>query len=307
MRERHVAELLEELFRRGGLKRGLRRAEAVLLWRRLVGPELAAFSSARALQGGVLYVNVSDSETAMHLSLERQRFLDAFRERYGVTEVREIRFQVGRLVDDEEPAEAPMARHEPDPTAVAELSEAVTTLGLPQDIEREALKAGRTLLALQAARRAMGWTPCPTCGALHDGAAAPPGPRESALRAAGRRDAELESTRELCQACARYSREGRVRAAAARLRVAPLAPTPGLSSEERAVAAYLAGKALDSSLAVLLPAAVADPSLARQLLAVARLRLALAHGRPPESFSPAELLAFDPRVATVASLGGDDE
>ena len=79
MRERHVSELLAEVFRRGGLKRGVRRAEAVLLWRRLVGPELAAFSAAKVLRDGVLYVNVSDSETAMHLSLERQRFITSYR------------------------------------------------------------------------------------------------------------------------------------------------------------------------------------------------------------------------------------
>ena len=35
MSERHVSELLAEVFRRAGMKRNLKRAEAVLLWPRV--------------------------------------------------------------------------------------------------------------------------------------------------------------------------------------------------------------------------------------------------------------------------------
>src|SRR5690606_9882251 len=92
-----VGALLNELFRRKGMKRSLRRAEAVLLWPRIVGADVAKFSTARSVRDGVLFVDVSDSETAMHLSMQRRRFLSAYRDTYGVTDVRDVRFQVGRL------------------------------------------------------------------------------------------------------------------------------------------------------------------------------------------------------------------
>jgi hypothetical protein len=307
VRERHVAELLDEVFRRGGLKRGVRRAEAVLLWRRLVGPELAAFSAAKVLRDGVLYVNVSDSETAMHLSMERLKFLSAYRDRYGVKDVREIRFQVGRLRDEEEAVQGASKLPAPDPVELRRLTASLEELALPQDLQRVAVEAGRGLLALQAARRELGWAACPTCGALHDGAVRSDTQREAALREAGRADQEVELGRVLCQACARYAREGRVRDAARRLRTAPLSTFDSLSEEEHAVARFLAGRDLDSTLASLLAATVADPRLARQLAGAARVRLALAHGRPPGSFTAEDLRNLDPRIANVLSLAGEDE
>src|SRR5690554_205218 len=97
MAERHVSEFFAEVFRRAGMKRNMKRAEAVLLWPRVVGADVARFSSARALREGILYVDVSDSETVMHLSMQRSRFLGEYRTTYGVTDVREIRFQVLRV------------------------------------------------------------------------------------------------------------------------------------------------------------------------------------------------------------------
>lgn len=306
MHERHVSELIAEVFRRAGMKRGVRRAAAVLLWRKLVGPELASFSTAVALRDGVLYVNVSDSETAMHLSMERHRFLAAYRDRYGVTDVREIRFQVGRLGDDEERGEERAALPEPDPREVERLRRDLSALGLPDDVLDAALLTGRSLLALQAARRELGWVPCPTCGALHDGPVRPESPRETAMRAAGQEDHDVSLQRALCQPCSRYAREGRVVAAAGKLRTSPMADVPGLAEEERAVAAYLARRSLDAAIASLLPAAIEDKRLALQLGGVARCRLALEHGRRPDTFTLDDVRELDPRVAAVLRAAGEE-
>ncbi len=310
MRERHVSELLAEVFRRGGMKRGVRRAEAVLLWRTLVGPELATFSTALTLRDGVLYVNVGDSETAMHLTLQRHRFIAAFRDRFGVTDVREIRFQVGRLdgavTGREGPEDAGAAPPPPSAEEVRRLRESLERLGLPADVHEEAFAAGKSLLALQTARRRDGWVPCPTCGALHDGAVRPLTAREAALREAGRKDALVALKRELCAACARYAQEGRVVSAAHALREDPLRALPTLSAEELAVARHLATKALDDALAALLPAAVSDPRLVDRLEATARARLALATLRPPDSFETTDLTALDPRLGPVLALAAGD-
>lgn len=84
---RSVADLLAEVFKKGGLRRGVRRAEAVLLWPQVVGPEVAKFTEAKTLQDGVLIVEVPDSETAMHLSFQRQKFLHVYRAKFGVRDI----------------------------------------------------------------------------------------------------------------------------------------------------------------------------------------------------------------------------
>lgn len=305
MAERHVSELLAEVFRRAGMKRNLKRAEAVLLWPRVVGRDVARFSTARALQGGILYVDVSDSETAMHLSLQRTRFLGEYRERYGLTGVRDIRFQVGRVgggEGDEGASEPPPQQVAPQ--ELARLARDLEGLGLPDDMAQLALQTGRRFLALQQARRAKGWLPCPTCGALHDGTVRPLTPREEALAEAGRVDEELRLARELCAACSRYAAEGRVRSAARLLKVEPGADTPGLSEEERNVAAHVAKRQLDLALLELMPAAALDTGLLPQLAQAARCRVALESGRAPDQVSDDDLDAFDPRLTKLLRRGG---
>jgi len=301
--ERHVSEFFAEVFRRAGMKRSLKRAEAVLLWPRVVGADVARFSSARALREGVLYVDVSDSETAMHLSMQRSRFLGEYRATYGVTDVREIRFQVGRVATPQTEPEADTLPapdvERVDPQDLSRIARELKALSLPEDVAQVTLQAGRRFLALQASRKAAGWVPCPTCGALHDGAVRPLTPREDSLRAAGRRDESTELARELCAACARYAAEGRVRAAAQGLKLAPAGATPGLSDDERAVAAHLAARWLDADLQELLPAAVLRPATLPQLESAARRRVALAKGVAPEEVSAADLTAFDARLAPL--------
>lgn len=300
MTDRHVSEFLDQFFRRAGMKRSLKRAMSVLLWPRVVGADVARFSSARALRDGILYVDVSDSETAMHLSLQRSRFLGEYKGRYGVNDVREIRFQVGR-VPPPQPEKQTSAPPLPpaDPAELAELAEHLRALALPEGVGRAALQAGAGWLALQAARRAQGWTPCPTCGALHDGAVRPPTQREEALQVAGRSDERTELARQLCAACSRYAHEGRVRDAAARLKVDPVFAPVGLSDDELQVARLLAARWLDQDLRELMPAAALRPAILPQLDQAARCRVALALGIEPSAVVAEDLYGFDPRLAQL--------
>jgi len=303
MAERHVSEFFAEVFRRAGMKRNMKRAEAVLLWPRVVGADVARFSTARALRDGILYVDVSDSETAMHLSMQRSRFLGEYRTTYGVTDVREIRFQVGR-VKRAEPEPGADGPEQPDlervdPQELARIARDLDALGLPEEVAQITLQAGRRFLALQAARRDAGWVPCPTCGALHDGSVRPLTPREEALDEAGRREEAVELARELCAACARYSQEGKVRSAAMRVKLDPTVATPDLSEDERAVARHLAARHLDADLRELMPVAALQPAVLPQLDRAARCRVALAEGTAPEAVSQEALQRFDPRITQL--------
>ena len=268
----HVRDVLAEIFRRGGMKRAVRRAEAVLLWPQAVGPELARFSEAKTLRDGVLIVEVPDSETAMHLTLQRERFLRSYRDRLGVRELREIRFVVGR------PAyrgvgrpEAP-AQPEPDPHEFERLARALGALDLPDEVAGAAFDAGKAWLGHRARLAAQGHEPCPLCGAMtpHD---------------------------DMCDTCRRYRGEPRVMAAAARLVMDPAAPTPQLSDDERAVARWLARRSIDEMLLELLPQVIAEPALRNQLEQVAVRSIALDLGKAPDAVDEDDFHHLDPRVA----------
>jgi len=278
MPERHVRDVIGEFFRRGGMLRSVRRAEAVVAWPRIVGAELARFAQARALRSGVLLVDVSDSETAMHLSLQRARFLDAYERYLGRREVRDIRFAAGRRAPPPA-ASPPQPPRDPDPQAWSALAAELGALDLPVELAGPALAAARAMLTHRRRAREAGWTPCPHCGALSPD----PGP---------------------CEACRRYRADPGVRFAAERLVTDPDAATPELSDDERVVARALAVEALDARLLELLPQVLAAPELKPQLAQAARHRVALDQGRPTCDIDDADLDRLDPRIARVLGRWG---
>ncbi|HEX7003310.1 MAG TPA: DUF721 domain-containing protein [Trueperaceae bacterium] len=273
-KDTHVSELLAEVFRRGGMKRSLKRAQAVLLWPQVAGKQLAAFTRARSLVDGVLIVEVPDSETAMHLTLQRQRFLDVFQGKFGAREVRDIRFQTGRRVGAEEQPAVEAKQVQVDPTDLAQLTRALGELELPDELSQPALQAAQSMLAYRARRKAEGWSNCPTCDALTP---------ETGL----------------CSTCRRYSEDPQVVAAAGRLAVNPSVGTPALSEEQRSVASLLAQRELAGTLSELLPQVLADPQLRQQLETVARCYLALRLGKAPAQVSDADLALLPPKVARI--------
>lgn len=300
---RSAGDLLAELFRRKGMRRSLKRAEAVLLWPRVVGRDVARFSVARGFADGVLYVDVTDSETAMHLSLQRQRFLAVYHDTYGLHEVKDVRFQAGRVTGDaddgeEEPGGAPS----PDPAEVASLESAVAAASLPDDVAAVARGAARALAAHWARQRAAGHTACPTCGALHDGVLTGLAPRDRRLAELGR-DSEGLRDRELCPSCRRAAREPRVVAAARRLALDPSEPHPELAPEEAAVARRLATLYLEDTVTDLLPRVVSDPALRPHLERAARCLAALRTGKGEGDLTDDDLRLLDERVARVLGWG----
>lgn len=269
----HVSVFLSEFFRKQGYKKAVRRAEAVLLWPQVAGREVARFTNARVLRDGVLYIDVSDAETAMHLNLQRRRFLDVYHARFEQRSVKDVRFGVGRVRIEPE-SEPPPPSPPADPQQQTDLARALGSLHLPDDVTAAAMRAGNAMLRYRALRRSQGWSACPTCGALR------PGP-------------------ELCDACTRYARDPRVQAAAKRLALRPGDSTPELSEEERAVADRSAAAELDAALFALLPQVLADPRLRDQLEHIAKRRAALAAGKTLQTVSEQDMLALDDRVLRV--------
>lgn len=273
MAERHVRDLLGEVWRRAGVVRSMRRAEAVARWPEVVGRDVARFARAVALQQGTLVVEVADAETAMHLGMQRQRILDAYRQRLGPGDVRDLRFRVGGRGDDEDADDgAPLASEAPVVVDADELARLVAGLdALPEALLGPASAAGQALATGRARRRAAGWRPCPVCAALTDPALPAPAAVPCAALVAG-------AGARLCGACARQAALPKVADAAARLLVAPGAATPALTEDERRVARALALARAERAVRELLPHVLADPAARAPLERLVRCTAALRRG-----------------------------
>jgi hypothetical protein len=271
-----VSGLLAKVFQRKGMKRAIRRAEVVLMWPQIAGPDLAQFTKGRSLKDGILYVDVPDSETAMHLSLQRERFLEAYRNRFNVHEIRDLRFRPGRgalqdLAEEQQPDTSEVAV---DPMALHQLAQRLDKLNLPKELTGPAMQAARSMLTHRTRREAEGWTPCFLCDSL----AKTPG---------------------MCDTCQRYAGQVRVKRASRTLTVYPDAPVPELSSEECTVARYLARTTLLEQLNELLPQALTDPSIRTHLEMAARCFLALQLDKPLAEISTDDFNQLPLRLAQV--------
>ncbi|MEM7735859.1 MAG: DUF721 domain-containing protein [Deinococcota bacterium] len=287
-----ASKALAELFARAGMKRRLKRAEAVLLWPQVVG-SVARFSTAKRLQEGVLIVEVQDSETAMHLTHQRHRFIDAYHTRFGVSELKDIRFRVGRPSPAASVAAATPSPEDlpaPDPKALAELAKNINTLDLPEALATSALQAAKAMLRLQAARRAQGQPSCPTCGTIIE------------LRAESKGTSTGENPPKLCRTCTRYSTLISVQRASQMLAVNPDQHTPNLSEDERAVAVYMAMHHLEARIDELLPFVLAEPQHKVVLEAAVRCYLAHRLHKPLSRVTEDDFRLLEPQLQRLLGL-----
>lgn len=231
--KKEISDLVAEVFKRGGIKRAVKRANIVLLWPQVVGSAVAKFTTAKVFRDGVLYIDVSDSETSMHLMLQRQKFIDVYRTKYRVRELRDISFKVGRVVEQKAKVELPVSKI--DQQELKNMAKELSKLNLPDKVAKPAMLTAKSLLALKAKRRAQGWKKCLICDGLS--------PKEQAL----------------CSTCERYSEQKKVLTAAKKLMEQPALDTPWLSQAERNVAVYLAKNMLEERMQELLPLVLIEP------------------------------------------------
>ena len=289
-----ASKALAELFARAGMKRRLKRAEAVLLWPQVVG-SVARFSTAKRLQDGVLIVEVQDSETAMHLTHQRHRFIDAYHTRFGVPELKDIHFRVGRAAPAATataPTPSPEDLPAPDPKALAELAKNISTLDLPEALATSALQAAKAMLRLQAARRAQGQPSCPTCGTVI----------EVSTTSQDTSTGKGEGSPKLCRTCTRYSTLIGVQRASQMLAVNPDQHTPNLSEDERAVAVHIAMHHLEARIDELLPFVLSEPEHKVVLEAAVRCYLAHRLHKPLSTVTEDDFRVLEPQVQRLLGL-----
>ncbi|WP_034385052.1 DUF721 domain-containing protein [Deinococcus sp. YIM 77859] len=155
---RNVSELLGGALGAARLARGVQRARALLAWPQAVGPEIARLTRPRTQHGGTLFVEVRDSATAHHLTLQRHHFLRRLNELLGEERVTEIRFSVGTV---RAPAAAP--RLAPLPAPDRERARELVR-NVNGDLRDVALRAAEAITRARKWREAQGWRACPVCG-----------------------------------------------------------------------------------------------------------------------------------------------
>lgn len=162
---RGLSELMGATLGTAKLARGVGRARALLLWPQAVGPEIARMTRPRSQQGGTLYVEVRDSTTAHHLTMQRHHFLKRLNamlaEGNGRPEdaVRELRFSVGTVrAPENTPRAAPLPA--PDRARARQLVQEVAD----PELRQAALRAAEAVTRARRWREEQGWRPCPVCG-----------------------------------------------------------------------------------------------------------------------------------------------
>ncbi|WP_027459468.1 DUF721 domain-containing protein [Deinococcus murrayi] len=155
---RGLSDLMGATLGSARLAKGVQRARALLLWPQAVGPEIARLTRPRSQQGGTLFVEVRDSATAHHLTLQRHHFLRRLNEVLGEEQVTEIRFGVGRVPP---PPDAP--RPAPLPAPDRERARALVR-DVGGELHGAALRAAEAVTRARRWREEQGWRPCPVCG-----------------------------------------------------------------------------------------------------------------------------------------------
>jgi predicted nucleic acid-binding Zn ribbon protein len=275
---RGLNELMNATLSSARLARGVQKAQAILAWPQAVGADLARITRPRSQQGGTLFVEVRDSATAHHLSMQRHHLLKALNALLKDQPVTEIRFSVGSI---QAPPDAPRAAPLPAPDR-ARARKLVQDVQDPE-LKQAALRAAEAITRARKWREEQGWRPCPVCGE--------------------------PSKEQPCRACALTLEDPNVRRAARVVMRAPHRLTEyadSLGDSGMNAARFLALRDLAEQLDVLAVECVRsghEDAYRAFLAEQATLYLAL-HGRKPRAaVTRADRAALPERVQQVLSAG----
>ncbi len=137
---------------------GVARARGILLWPSAVGAEIARMTRPRSQQGSTLFIEVRDSATAHHLTMQRHHFLKRLQELMGDESIQELRFSVGTIKHvPDAPRAAPLPA--PDRARARKLVQEVSD----PELKQAALRAAEAITRARKWREEQGYRPCPVC------------------------------------------------------------------------------------------------------------------------------------------------
>ena len=92
-----IGDVLTELAARYGLGQSLALEQLQEAWKEAVGPDIAPFTKAVGVKGGLLEVVVAASVWVQELNFQKAELLAEFKQRMPKSKIRGLRFKVGPL------------------------------------------------------------------------------------------------------------------------------------------------------------------------------------------------------------------
>src|SRR5437588_9928513 len=123
-----LGDALGETLKRLHLEERAREMQALLVWARVVGPQIAAVTEPDVVRDGVLHVIARTSTWASELTFHKQSILKGVNQVLGKGTLRDLRFHQGPLT------QAPTVGASPEP---APTPEQLAAISLTQEDERE--------------------------------------------------------------------------------------------------------------------------------------------------------------------------
>lgn len=175
-----LGDLLARSLKEMGLERKVRERQALAMWAEVVGPQIAAASSARDVRDGVMFVSCKSSAWSNELSFHKSEIVGRLNEAVGGEVIKDIRFSArgfarksGAGADEgkahPENGLESVSPTEEDEHAARRVAEQVGSEDLAERIRRAVVSS--RLLSEQ--KRREGWKTCPRCGSPY------PGPQEA--------------------------------------------------------------------------------------------------------------------------------
>jgi predicted nucleic acid-binding Zn ribbon protein len=118
---------ISEVLRRYNLEPEFQQQQALLLWPKVVGPQVARFAEAVRVERGVLWVETASATVAQELAFLKEHYLQALNAEVGEKQLLDLRFIPGRV----SPVKEQKSLAEPSPAARRRASEAVEEVDDP--------------------------------------------------------------------------------------------------------------------------------------------------------------------------------
>jgi predicted nucleic acid-binding Zn ribbon protein len=164
-----LSRILEDALKRLDVAEAALEARAVMLWPEIVGPQMAAASEARQVQGGTLMVVTRNSSWSQEFAFQKGTILRRYRERLGKEFIKDLRCSVGAVRGVPEPSASsvpPESEVRKVKLTEAEVSEIrAASEGADPEIAQAIRRALTREAKLRRWRLEHGAKACPRCGA----------------------------------------------------------------------------------------------------------------------------------------------
>jgi len=166
-----LAAVLNQALKNLDLQEAALEARVVMLWPKVVGPQLAKATEAQRVQGGTLLVLTRNSAWNQELSFQKTRIVQRYREHLGQDYVKDVRFNVGAVRGIADTAVSHAPPEEEVRRTRLPVDEVVRIRVASEGADPELGQAIRRALTREAQIRhwhlAHGARPCSRCGAAH--------------------------------------------------------------------------------------------------------------------------------------------